>query len=263
MVSDNNPIYHRTVVPAESEFISCVDCSIGGGLGAEPIGTQPLINLLDFKMYCFRMRAAAQPRPLCSEFDIDVHRLACVLYRGFGGECCEEDSKNIIAILQFLDKTGHSIEALKVIKKQVLIDLLSMLFMSECIDEEETKQVGLVLSWIRNELDRRSIKSIVAGLTRLQIALHYDVDCSDEASYAINVSFEHHVISEAVSVVPRYEVVVASSSYEVLVDFSCENVPLHLLDFPVTNFNGHQVIPRYIYDDCHRGDCEPRRAAAA
>ena len=43
--------------------------------------------------------------------------------------------------------------------------------------------------------------------------------------------------------VPRYEVVV-SSSYEVLVDFSCENVPIHLLDFPVANFNGHQVIPK-------------------
>ena len=99
------------------------------------------------------MRAAAQPRPLCSEFDSDVHRLAYVLYRGFDGECCEEDSKNIIAILQFLDKTGYSIEALKVIKKQILIDLLTMLFMSECIDEEETKQVGLVLFWIRIELD--------------------------------------------------------------------------------------------------------------
>ena len=149
MVSDNNPIYHRTVAPAENDFISCVECSIGGRLGAEPIGAQPLFNLLDFKMHCFRMRAAAQPRPLCSEFDSDVHRLACVLYRGFDGECCEEDTKIIISILQVLDKTGYSIEALKVIKKQILVDLLTMLFMSECIDEEETKQVGLVLSWIR------------------------------------------------------------------------------------------------------------------
>eukprot|EP01036_Dinobryon_divergens_P028237 gene28237-37150_t len=248
MVSDNNPIYHRTVAPAENEFISCVDCLIGGRLGAEPIpiGAQPsLFNLFEFKMHCFRMRAAAQPRPLCSEFDSDVHRLACVLYRGFDGDCCEEDTKNIIAILQFLDKNGYSIEALKMIKKQILIDLLTVLFMSECIDEEETKEVGLVLSWIRNELDLRSIKSIVAGPTRLQIALRYDVECSDEALDAINVSFEHHVISEAVSVVPRYEVVVSSSSsYEVLVDFSCESVPMHLLDFPVANFNGHQVIPK-------------------
>ena len=46
------------------------------------------------------------------------------------------------------------------------------------------------------------------------------------------------MISEAVPVAPRYKVVVSSSSYVVLVDFSYENVPMHLLD------NGHQVIPK-------------------
>ena len=37
---------------------------------------------------------------------------------------------------------------------------------------------------------------------------------------------------------------VVSSSYEVIVEFSCENVPIHLLDFPVANLNEHQVIPK-------------------
>jgi hypothetical protein len=64
------------------------------------------------------MRAAAKPRTLSSLFDNGVHRLACKLYKGFESDCCcEEDSKNIIAALRFLDELSYKAESLKFIKK--------------------------------------------------------------------------------------------------------------------------------------------------
>ena len=45
MVSDNNPVHHRTVAPVEYEFIGCVACTIGGRLGVEPT---PATNFVSF-----------------------------------------------------------------------------------------------------------------------------------------------------------------------------------------------------------------------
>lgn len=80
------------------------------------------------------------------------------------------------------------------------------------------------------------------GMTKLQVAVRYDVECSDDAMDAINQSYEHHCISDAASVVPRYEVLV-STSYRSVIDFACDYVPLHLIDFPVVDLNGQKLIP--------------------
>ena len=81
-----------------------------------------------------------------------------------------------------------------------------MLFVDEHLDEEETKEVESILFWMRNlDFSVNNLEQVFRGLTKLQITLHYDVECSDEALDNINTSFEHHIISEAVSVVPRYE----------------------------------------------------------
>jgi hypothetical protein len=250
IIWDSNRMNHRYVAPAANVFIGCTDCIIGGRLGAEPNGAQPsLFSLLDLKIHCFRMRAAAQPTAFCSHFDGDVHRLACILYRGFDTECCEEDSKNIIAILRFLNLTNYKVDSLKLIKKQCVIDLLTVLFMSEYLDEEETKSVESILFWVRKEFDYRVVNNsreqqVVSGVTKVQISLHYEVECSDEALDTINMSFEHHFISTTIAMVPKYKVMNCDSSYVVVViDFACEYVPIHLIDFPVVEFNGRQLIP--------------------
>lgn len=59
---------------------------------------------------------------------------------------------------------------------------------------------------------------------------------------SINQSYEQHIISDASSVVPRYEVSV-STSYRSVVDFACDYVPVHLIDFRVADLNGQKLIP--------------------
>lgn len=78
--------------------------------------------------------------------------------------------------------------------------------------------------------------------TKSQVTVHYDVPCSNEAMDSINQSFENHMLSDATSLVPRYEVVV-SHSYQSVVDLACEYVPVHLTDFPVVDDNGQKLIP--------------------
>lgn len=153
-VYDNVPHNHRTVAPVEGEFINCVHCKIGGRLGPEPTTTPSLYDMLGFTMHCFRMRAAAEPRPLHESFNGDVHRLVRVLYRGFDTDCSEDNSMNIVAILRFLDQLDYKLSALKLLKKQCIMELLDNLFLSECIDEEETVEVEAVLSWMRNDFDQ-------------------------------------------------------------------------------------------------------------
>jgi hypothetical protein len=146
-IYDNNPQNHRTVAPVADAGIECIDCTIGGRLGAEPITQPTLYVMLDFRMHCFRFRAAAKPRPLSAGFNREVHRLACVLYRGFDTDCSEEDSKNIIDILRFFDQLDYKLSALKLLRKQRVIELLRALFLNECMDEEETMEVQAVLMW--------------------------------------------------------------------------------------------------------------------
>jgi hypothetical protein len=152
-VYDNHPLNHRTVAPAEDAIIGCKDCIIGGRMAAEPITQPSLFTMLDCKMHCFRIRAAGQPKPLLPSFYRDVHRLACVFYRGFDTNCSEEDSKNIVAILRFLEQLDYGLSALMMLKKQDVIDLLLSLFSNECLDEEETKEVQACLLWVRHVFD--------------------------------------------------------------------------------------------------------------
>ncbi len=42
--------------------------------------------------------------------------------------------------------------------------------------------------------------------TKSQVTVYYDVPCSNEAMDSINQSFEKHMLSDATSLVPRYEV---------------------------------------------------------
>jgi hypothetical protein len=78
--------------------------------------------------------------------------------------------------------------------------------------------------------------------TKLQVAVHYDCECSNDAIDSITQAYEDHFISDASSVVPRYEVLV-STGYRSLIDFACVYVPVHLLDFPVVELNGQKIIP--------------------
>jgi hypothetical protein len=150
---DNNPPIIRTVAPAEGSIINCIECSIGSRLAAEPMTVPTLFTMIEFRMHCFRMHAAAEPKPLLPSFNRDVHRLACVFYRGFDTDCSEEDSKNIVAILRFLEQFDYLLSALKLLRKQCVIDLLQGLFSSEFLDEEETKEVVACLLWMRNDFD--------------------------------------------------------------------------------------------------------------
>lgn len=155
-IYDNNPQNHRTVAPVEHAYIECIDCTIGGRLGAEAITQPTLYEMLGFRMHCFRTRALVKPRLPSPSFNRDVHRLACVLYRGFDTDCSEEESKSIIDILRFLDQLEYRLSALKLLKKQCVIELLSALFLSECINEVETLEVEAVLLWMRNVLDQHA-----------------------------------------------------------------------------------------------------------
>jgi hypothetical protein len=150
-IYDNIPQNHRTITLVEGSCINCIDCSIGGHLGAEPITEPSLSEILGLKMHCLRLRAAAEPRPLGPGVDQHIHRLARVLYRGFDTDCSEADSKAIINILHHLNQCDYQLSALKCLKRHDLVELLLNLFASECIDEEETKEVQAVLSWIRRQ----------------------------------------------------------------------------------------------------------------
>jgi hypothetical protein len=246
-IYDNNPQNHRTVAPVENAVIECIECTIGGRLGAEPITQPTLYAMLGFRMHCFRLRTAAKPRPLSSRFNRDVHRLACVLYRGFDTDCSEEDSKNIVDVLRFLDQLDYRFSALKLLKKQCVIELLSTLFLNECINEEETMEVEAVLLWMRNDFDQQRVSELeLVGnyRTKLQVAVRYDVQCSNDAIDSINQSYENHFISDASSVVPRYQVLMSTTtSYRSIVDFACDYVPVHLIDFPVAELDGRKLIP--------------------
>lgn len=156
---DNNIQNHRTVAPAEAAMIECIDCTVSGRLAAEPITQPTLYTMLDFRMHCFRMRAAAEPKPLLPSFNRDVHRIACVFYRGFDSDCSEEDSRNIVAILRFLEQNDYRFSALKLLKKECVIELLNSLFSNECLDEEETKEVEGCLFWIRNDFEQLPVSS--------------------------------------------------------------------------------------------------------
>lgn len=151
-IYDNNPQNHRTVAPAEAAMIPCIDCILSGRLAAEPDTDPTLYTMLGFRMHCFRMRAAAEPKPLLPSFNRDVHHMACVFYRCFDTDCSEEDSKNIVAILWFLEQLDYQFSALKLIKKQCIIELLTSLFSNECLNEEETKEVEASLLWMRNDI---------------------------------------------------------------------------------------------------------------
>eukprot|EP01032_Pedospumella_encystans_P012352 gene12352-14298_t len=245
-VFDNNPHNHRTVAPVENGSISCVDCVIGGRLAAEPVTEPTLFEMLDFRMHCFRMRAAAEPKPLLPFFDENVHHIACVLYRGFDSDCSEEDAANIVCILRFFAQLDYSLSALKLIKKSCVMNLLGGLFTNEYLDEEETKAVESCLWWMANESDKKETSSreqIVSRTTKLQVAVQYEVECSDDALDAINQSYESHIISNACSIVPRYTVLV-STSYCSLIDFACDYVPVHLINFPVAHMNGRFFHPK-------------------
>lgn len=181
-VWDNNPNYHRTLTPTAGVKIACTECEIDGRAAADPTGAQPpLLELMDFQLHCFRIRAGAEPIALKAHFDSDVHRLATALYRGLDTDCTEEHAKRTIDVLRFLDLNDYSLNALKLLKKADLLDLLLALFMSECLDEEETKKVGHVLSWVREELDRRSVSSrgtsAAGSYTKLQAT---GCDCERE-----------------------------------------------------------------------------------
>lgn len=152
-IRDNNPQNHRTVAPDEGETMNCIDCTVGGRLAAEPTTEPTLFQMLDCRMHCFRIRAAAKPRHLLPHFDGDVHRLACVLYRGFDTDGSEEDSTTIIDVLQFLEQNDYQLSALTLLKKQCIMKLLYSLFSNEHLDEEETKEVEACLQWMRNEVE--------------------------------------------------------------------------------------------------------------
>eukprot|EP00981_Chlorochromonas_danica_P015137 scaffold10699_cov186-Ochromonas_danica.AAC.2 len=218
--NNNNPQNHHhrrvttVVAPIEGVSINCIDCIIGGHLAAEPITQPTLYTMLGFRMHCFRIHAVAEPKPLqlllpTTSFNRDVHHLACVLYRGFNTDCSEEDTKNIVAILRFLEELNYEISALKLLKKQSVIELLLTLFSNECLDEEETKEVLACLSWIRNNDFNQLLPAVVSSnhdepplvsnnhhllLTKLQVAVHYyNVECcSSEVMNAINQSYERH-----------------------------------------------------------------------
>lgn len=55
-------------------------------------------------------------------------------------------------------------------------------------------------------------------------------------------SLRESYFSDASSVVTRYEVLV-STSYRSVVDFACEYVPVHLIDFPMAELHGQKLIP--------------------
>jgi hypothetical protein len=152
-VYDNHTLNHPTVAPAEDAIIGCEDCKIGGHIPAEPITQPSFFTVLDCKMHCLRIRAAEEPKQLLPTFNRDVHRLACVFYRGFDTDCSEEDSKNIVAILRFLEQFDYEFSALMMLKKQDVIDLLMSLFSNECLNEEETKEVVVCLLWVRHVFD--------------------------------------------------------------------------------------------------------------
>jgi hypothetical protein len=146
---DNNPVGHRTVAPIENVFIPCIEASIGNNLAAEPQTTPSLYDSLGFSLHCFTMEAAAEPRPLCSNFDGNVHQLACVLYSAFG-DCDEEDSKKIIGILRILDENDYTIAALNTFHKQNIVDLLKNIFVSDYIDPEVISIIVKTLQWIHD-----------------------------------------------------------------------------------------------------------------
>lgn len=153
-IYDNNPQNHRIVAPAKATMIECIDCTVSGRLAAEPITQPTLFTMLGLRMHCFRMHAAAKPKPLLPSFNRDVHRMACAFYRGFDTDCSEEDARNLVAILRFLEQNDYRLSALKLLKKDCVIELLKSLFSSECLDEEETKEVEGCLFWMRNNFEQ-------------------------------------------------------------------------------------------------------------
>jgi hypothetical protein len=101
--------------------------------------------------------------------------------------------------------------------------------------------------WMGDDFDlqRVSQREMVGSFpTKLQVAVHYAAECSNDAIDSLTQAYENHFISDASSVVPRYEVLV-STGYRSLIDFSCEYVPVHLLDFPVVELNGRKYNPAH------------------
>jgi hypothetical protein len=159
-IIDDDSQYHRTVAPVENACIPCQECSSRGRLAAEHSTDPTLFDLLQLKMHCIRMRAVAKPKPLHESFHRDVHRLACVLYRGFDTDCAEDDSITIVAILRFLEPLDYALSALRLLKKQCVVNLLRKLFSSEHLDEKETDAVVACLSWVRTAMDQQPVPVI-------------------------------------------------------------------------------------------------------
>lgn len=145
---DNNPPGHRTVAPREKSSIPCIPHEVCGKSAAEPQTTPSLFHLLNFQIHCFTMTAAAEPKPLCLNFDENAHLLACVLFSAFEN-CCEADSKTTVDILKSLELNDYSLTALTSFCKQDIITCLENIFVSEFIDEMESERVLKVLQWIR------------------------------------------------------------------------------------------------------------------
>ena len=160
---DDDPAGPRTVAPRENLFIPCVAHEVGGNSAAEPQTTPSLFDLLDFKIHCFIMRAAVEPKPLCSNFDENFHLLACVLFAAFEN-CCETDSNTAVDILKSFESNGYSHTALTPFRRQDMIDILKNIFVGEFTDEMESERVLKVLQWIRSADFEHCPRSVSVGL---------------------------------------------------------------------------------------------------
>lgn len=88
-----------------------------------------------------------------------------------------------------------------------------------------------------------AVPVLAAGAyTKLQAAVHFDVRCSSVALEVLNLAFENHNISDASSVVQRFQVF-KSNGYRVIVDFICSFVPVDLVEFPNVVIEGCVVMP--------------------
>jgi hypothetical protein len=65
-IYDINPQNLRTVAPVADAGIECINCTIGGRLGAEPITQPTLYVMLDLRMHCFRSAAQRNLDPCLS-----------------------------------------------------------------------------------------------------------------------------------------------------------------------------------------------------
>lgn len=149
---NSNPSGHRTLAPRENLLIPCTPYEVGGESAGEPQTFPSLFDLLNFKLHCFIMTAAAEPKPLCLNFDENVHLLACVFYSAFEN-CCEADSKTVVDLLKSFELNDYSLTSLTSICKEDIINILEDIFVGEFTDDKESERVIKVLQWIRGVKD--------------------------------------------------------------------------------------------------------------